>query len=70
KVYLGLLLGGFLATQSISAQEPIKTPLEIADGHYKHYEFVEAAKVYQKLIRSAKTDNYIYLQLDDWMFTW
>lgn len=65
KVYLALLLGGLLATQSVSAQEPIKTPLEIADEHYKHYEFVDAAKVYQKLIRGAKTDNYIYLQLAD-----
>ncbi len=65
RVYFSLLLAGLFASQSMSAQEPKKTPLEIADEHYKHYEFVDAAKVYQKLVRGAKTDNYVYLQLAD-----
>lgn len=65
RVYFSLLLAALFVSQSINAQEPKKTPLEIADEHYKHYEFVDAAKVYQKLVRGKKTDNYIYLQLAD-----
>jgi len=64
-ILLSILFGGLLVTQTISAQEPRKTPLEIADNHYKLYEFVDAAKAYQKLVRGAKTENYVYLQLAD-----
>lgn len=64
KIYVSLLLSGLFCLQ-VSAQEEKKTPLEIADGLYSRYEFVDAAKAYQKLVRGVKTDNYIYLQLAD-----
>ncbi|TDS57891.1 OmpA family protein [Myroides indicus] len=64
KIYVGLLLSSLFILQ-VSAQDEKKTPLEIADGLYSRYEFVDAAKAYQKLVRGVKTDNYIYLQLAD-----
>lgn len=64
KIYAGLLLSGLLSLP-VLAQEAKLSPLEIADDLYSRYEFVDAAKVYQKLVRGVKTDNYIYLQLAD-----
>ncbi|MDR0230390.1 MAG: OmpA family protein [Flavobacteriaceae bacterium] len=57
----------FTSVISVSAFAQVgnvkKTPLEVADDLYNKYEFVDAAKAYQKLVKGAKTDNYIYLQL-------
>lgn len=59
------LLFATLFSFSVSAQAIKKTPLEVADDLYNKYEFVEASKAYQKLVKGVKTDNYIYLQLAD-----
>ncbi len=63
KLYVGLFFAGVMFFGH--AQQKAKTPLEIADTHYNNYEFVEAAAVYQKMVRGAKTDVYVYQQLAD-----
>lgn len=63
KIYLSLFFAGVMFFGH--AQQKAKTPLEIADTHYNNYEFVEAAAVYQKMVRGAKTDIYVYQQLAD-----
>lgn len=63
KIYTGLFF--CLLLVSSYGQQKQKTPLELADEHYNNYEFVQAAEYYQKLVRGAKTDAYIYQQLAD-----
>lgn len=63
KFYISLFFAG--AVFFGHAQQKMKTPLELADEHYKNYEFVDAAAAYQKMVRGVKTDNYIHLQLAD-----
>jgi len=58
KLYISLLFA--CSVLSVRAQDE-KT--QIADELFGKYEFVQAAKEYQKLVRGVKTDNYINLQL-------
>lgn len=63
KIYISLFFAGL--TFMGHAQQKAKTPLEIAEAHYNNYEFVEAAAVYQKMVRGAKTDILVYERLAD-----
>lgn len=60
KIYISLL---FACSVFLGHAQDEKSKL--ADDLYEKYEFVHAAKEYQKLVRGAKTDNYIHLQLAD-----
>ncbi|WP_430614624.1 OmpA family protein [Flavobacterium sp. JP2137] len=58
RIYLSLF---FACTVFLGHAQDEKT--KIADEFFSKYEFVNAAKEYQKLVRGVKTDNYINLQL-------
>lgn len=58
KIYLSLF---FTCSVFLGHAQDEKT--KVADQYFSKYEFVNAAKEYQKLVRGVKTDNYINLQL-------
>lgn len=58
KIYLSLF---FACSVFLGHAQDEKT--KVADQYFSKYEFVNAAKEYQKLVRGVKTDNYINLQL-------
>ncbi len=60
KIYITLSLG-FITLTSLAQNKDTKT----ADKLYNRYEYVDAAKEYQKLVENGKADGYVYKQLAD-----
>jgi tetratricopeptide (TPR) repeat protein len=60
KLYITISLG-LLSLTSFSQNKDTK----VADKLYSRYEYVDAAKEYQKLAENGKGDGYVYKQLAD-----